>query len=132
MKINFSDEHKTGIEILDHEHQVLISTLVATSYSLLVDNLDVSKMKPHINLFSRMAKTHFRNEEEILEITDHPDKERHQQEHQKLEKELDEILLNSAHEDLVDKLGKWLIPHILEWDTKIKIANQVYPTHGQL
>lgn len=132
--INFSDEYKTGIEILDHEHQALFSILNRVS-CFLIDNSGATKMEPLIMVFSRMAKTHFRNEEEILETTDHPDKETHKTEHQSLEKRIDELLLNVDHEeivDIIDRLKSWLAPHILEWDTKIKIADKVYFTHAQL
>lgn len=133
MTINFSNELKTGIEVIDHEHQLLISVLNTASI-FLIDNLEVTRVKIPINIFYRMAKAHFRNEEEILERTNHPDKELHRNEHQKLEKELNGILVNSEPEDLpgiINGLEKWLLDHILEWDTKIKMPNQVYPTHAQ-
>ena len=115
MTVNFTPELKTGIERVDHEHQVLIATLKAASF-FLIDNFDITQINTTINLFSRMAKAHFHNEEEILEKTDHPDKEMHKKEHQKLAKELDEICLNCGQErlaDAVNKLEIWLMPHIL-------------------
>ena len=134
MTLYFNEKYKTGIKELDREHQVLIATLNAIYYSL-VDDLETTKN--HLNLFLRMMESHFRHEEKILEKSNHPDKGTHAKEHEKLEMELGEIVktldsISSTTEfkRIIDRLGTWLVPHILEWDTKINLENHATSSHA--
>ena len=123
----FTDEFRTGIELIDSEHQELfhiieranslVKAFVADSYDEIMGILEELK---------NYTKSHFADEEEYMESIQYKKMFTQKIEHQAFIDKLDEIDLDDIDEnsdqmidDILEFLTNWLVEHILHTDKQI-------------
>lgn len=127
----FIEEYKTGIDIIDQEHETLFSIIREVSdlihTELLHDKFD--KIMEILNKLKTYTEKHFLHEEEYMAKINYPKLESQKAAHTAfIEKladnniwDLDAIDENQQQhlEELIDYLLKWLSNHILKADRQI-------------
>lgn len=121
MLIEWKDEYKTKIAVIDGQHKNLID---------LINKLDASKEKgmTHDFLFEvfrkliEYTKVHFAFEEKMLQKVQYPGLDKHLKEHAVFVNKLSEFLKDSNKEnfDVTNEILKflqyWFVEHILKND----------------
>ncbi len=120
--LTWSDNLLTGIEPIDHDHQILITLLNKCSQR----SLTKYEIKSVVDELLQYAQYHFRREEEIMKICEYDDIEKHQGAHVHLQNEIHSYAeaweqTNSvqALRELRAFLRNWLVEHIMYTDMQI-------------
>ncbi|MCP5500069.1 MAG: hemerythrin family protein [Leptospiraceae bacterium] len=123
-KIRWEKRYETGIERIDKQHRKLVeltSELVEATESGKARRIIVDVLKSLIYY----TKTHFVDEEKIMQEVGFPEYEAHKEEHEEFIKRVHEstIDLIQGHSvpsiKLTEFLFSWLVDHILIHDKKI-------------
>lgn len=119
-KIVWYSKYNTGNEIIDSEHQYLVSLINEIMEKRKEMNLDEIK-RIFIEL-KRYAHIHFYNEEKLMEEINYPKIEDHKAQHRVFLEELDkiekELMLENKYVsfEIMIFLSKWFINHIQHMD----------------
>lgn len=127
----FTDEYKTGIELIDNEHRRLFE-IIAEVKRLIHDEMMTDKYDEIIQLLSSLreyTRFHFEHEEELMEAMHYPDLEIHCMAHTAFIDRLVDINLSELNNiddnqqefllNLLSFLQSWLVEHILKSDKLI-------------
>lgn len=120
-KINWSEQYRTGISVMDADHRKLIVIINRFSEALSVNSSKVETIKIYESLLNYTV-THFEHEESLMKKYNYPDSENHFQIHKDLVGEVLELKKDKKYifpENIIDFLNSWLIDHILETDKKL-------------
>ena len=119
--IIWDDKNNLGIDIIDEQHRAIVSTVNSYHYYLANGKVDLA-LKPILITLNQYTKIHFMTEEDLLEVTEYPDRKEHQQHHQKLSQRMVEIAKASIQEKdyyvVLQFLKKWWLNHIRIEDFK--------------
>lgn len=135
MTVNWSQDLKLGIKKIDQQHRSFFEQrdkFVRSCTELLAKEGDSAATRDEIEeLFYFLTdyfKTHFEDEEQLLQEKNYPYYEQHQQRHKKFIEEVqqikyeflqnDEISVELVHQ-LKDKITDWFVNHIAKEDKKI-------------
>ncbi|MGN0271043.1 MAG: bacteriohemerythrin [Candidatus Weimeria sp.] len=124
----FTDEYKTGIELIDSEHKKLFE--IMGQVDALIHNDDLyDRFDEILNLIDELKDYtvfHFSDEEKLMEENSYPGLEAQKKAHKGFVDKLEEINLDEVDEnqeaylsDLLEYLLHWLTAHILGMDKKI-------------
>ena len=126
----FTDEYRTGIEMVDLEHEQLFH--IIDKANTLVESYNpefgYDNVMELLNELKEYTEMHFHDEEEYMESIHYDGLAAQQNAHNAfIEKlgsinqlQLDEDPENYLH-DLIDFLTKWLLQHILRMDKQIPV-----------
>jgi hemerythrin len=122
-KIEWNEEFKTGIEIIDKQHQTLMRI-----YNKQLDYRDSFKgfdaLKKTIDRIVKFSAIHFKTEEALLRKHDYPDLDYHLHEHKNLKETIDkfaaEIRKGNSYlaAEFLEFLKDWIQYHIKYEDIK--------------
>ena len=117
--MGWTDELLTGIEEIDHQHQVLFDCLARLQESVTSDERWSATHYALIEL-ADFAHIHFAVEEALLRLHGYPLLSAHIAEHQSFVRELgslkDKSLRTDVSDEMVQFLKKWLVDHIGKTD----------------
>ena len=135
MTVNWDQDLEIGIETIDSQHRAFFEQrdkFVTACTELLKEEGDSKATRNEIdNLFYFLTdyfKTHFDDEEELLQEREYPYYEEHKQRHRKFIQEVQEIKYEFLERDeidielvhqLKDKITDWFVNHIAKEDKKI-------------
>ncbi|MBM7555441.1 bacteriohemerythrin [Halanaerobacter jeridensis] len=135
MTVNWSQDLEIGVEKIDRQHRAFFEQrdkFLNACTKLLEEEGDSKTTRDEIDeLFYFLTdyfKTHFDDEEELLEEKEYPYYEQHQKRHRKFISEIQEIkyeFLQSEEIDidllhnLEEKITDWFVNHIAKEDKKI-------------
>lgn len=130
--IKFNDNYKTGIAVIDAQHQELFSIVNRLELALLEQNLYV--LNSILEDLIKYTKYHFITEEVFLSDIDYDRFEKHKALHRKMQAEALEFKHNVESSDnqlpmfmdLFDTIKNWLIDHVLNEDCIIKEISHLY------
>lgn len=129
-KLTFTDNMKTGIEVIDNQHKTLIEKI-----NLFLDHITksntktlTSELEDMFNFMAEYSKNHFSEEERILEQNSCPTLEPHKMQHQFFLMEATKLKFDlKTHgitPEMVEKTHKllveWVRSHILDVDLKLR------------
>lgn len=125
----FTDEYRTGIELIDSEHRKLFD--IMGRVDALIHNEDLyDRFDEIVGLIDELkdyTKFHFSDEEKLMEEYHYSGLNAQRKAHQGFVDELEQIDLDAVDEnqeaylsDLLEYLLHWLSSHILGMDRKIK------------
>lgn len=124
----FTDEYKTGIDMVDEEHKVLFDIIGETN-AVIQNELLHDKYDKIIDILEKLKEytiQHFHDEEEYMERIRYEGLGAQRLAHEAFVEKLAEINLEDVDdnqqsylEELIDFLLNWLITHILKMDKRI-------------
>lgn len=127
----FTDNYRTGIELVDNEHQRLFE-IIREANDLIYAELLHDKFDEIMRILAELkdyTEVHFQDEEQYMESINYPDLEPQRQAHAAFIDRLVDINLSQLDDiddnqqeylkDLIDFLLGWLSNHILKMDKKI-------------
>lgn len=124
----WNDNCSIGMDLIDTQHQHLFE-IGNKIYTLLKTDLQTDKYKDIILIVQELrdyTKYHFKCEENYMLEINYPGFEEQKKEHNEFIKQLEEMDINSIHEnqqkhieDLMNFVFDWLLSHILEKDKLI-------------
>ena len=124
----FKDEYRTGIEIIDLEHEKLFE-IADRLYETLMDEFISDKYDHIVDILKELtdyAATHFRDEEAYMMSIRYKKLISQKAEHQEFTEKMESYDLSEVDEnqkgvilELLDFLSNWLVRHILESDKMI-------------
>ena len=124
----FTDEFRTGIEIIDEEHQELFN-IIRRANELITAELLHDKYDEIVSVLDELrgyTVQHFADEEEYMESIQYEGLENQKKTHQMFVDKLNDINLDDLDDnqqqylvELVDFLLMWLVNHILKMDKLI-------------
>lgn len=129
----FTDEYRTGIELVDHEHEQLFCIVdqayrMAKTFEGAVDGGEAVRILDQLGAYTR---EHFRDEEEYMESIGYEGLAAQKRAHEAFVDKLAAMdageLENGSREyfqQLVEFLLGWLINHILQSDKKIPVSGE--------
>lgn len=130
----FTDEYRTGIELVDREHEMLFQ-IIAEATNLVKDEMIFDKYDEIMKIINRLreyTEEHFGDEEEYMEHIGYSGLEAQKRAHQIFITKLREINLDEIDEkqqeyleELMEFLFGWLSNHILRSDKMICVENEV-------
>ncbi len=125
----FTDEYRTGIELIDREHETLFE-IVREANSLVKEDLSHDKFDRIVDVIRRLkeyTQEHFRDEEEYMEHIGYAGLPAQKMAHQAFASKLEEIDFTQVEqhqqeylEELMEFLYGWLSNHILKSDKLIE------------
>ncbi len=129
----FTDEYRTGIELVDREHEMLFQ-IIAEATNLVKDEMIFDKYDEIMAIINRLreyTEEHFGDEEEYMESIGYSGLEAQKRAHQTFITKLREINLDEIDEnqqeyleELMEFLFGWLSNHILRSDKMIRAENE--------
>lgn len=130
--IKFNDNYKTGIAVIDAQHQELFLIVNKLELALLEQNLYI--LNSILEDLIKYTKYHFITEEVFLADIDHDRFEKHKALHLNMRAEAIEFKHNVESSDnplpmfmdLFDTVKNWLIDHVLNEDCIIKEISHLY------
>jgi hemerythrin-like metal-binding protein len=120
-------EYSVGVKEIDLQHRRLVQMIRVLQESIR-DNFDSPAVGRTLRELVQYTRTHFRDEEALMEKIGYADLNRHREAHRKLVGEIVTILegLKAGQTytgvDLIAFLRHWLVDHILAEDTRIATA----------
>lgn len=124
----FTDEYRTGVEIIDEEHEELFR-IIKRANDLITEELLHDKYDEIMSVLGELRNytiRHFHDEEEYMESINYEGLEIQKKTHEMFVDKLNEINLDDMDDnqqqyliELVDFLLMWLVNHILKMDKKI-------------
>lgn len=127
----FTEDCRTGIEVIDKEHERLFGLINEAMQLLEETDGSVELAKNMIAALKKYAAEHFAHEEEYMEAHADPELERQKKEHAQFVAKVEQMEQTpvtkegsrAVLEDMLQFLAKWLYHHILGSDIMIgKIA----------
>jgi hemerythrin len=128
----FTDQYRTGIELVDSEHEVLFQ-IIKEANDLIFEQLLHDKYDEIVRILGKLMDytiRHFRDEEAYMERIGYDGLEAQKNAHQAFVDKLMSIDLNDVDDnqqeyliELVDFLLSWLVNHIMKVDKKIPVRN---------
>ncbi|BAH77162.1 bacteriohemerythrin [Solidesulfovibrio magneticus] len=124
-KIEWTPALSVGVEIIDQEHQKLIS-LCNKLISNVKGDKDASMITESFKELRAYTVYHFDNEESYQKKISFPEANAHAQEHAKLKQDVKAFQQSLYREGFISEesviafLKKWLINHVLYQDMKMK------------
>lgn len=121
---DWSDEFSVHHEIIDQQHQTLF-VLAHKAYRVANSPSSANEVKTILTEFFNYMKTHFKDEEQYMQIIGYPRLEAHKKIHRALIADMASMVKNihSANE-IKDKIlviaRDWLLTHILQEDMLIE------------
>ncbi len=130
--IKFKDNYKTGIAVIDAQHEELFSMVNKLENALIEENIYL--LNALLEELIRYTKYHFITEEVFLADIDYERLERHKALHRHMQSEVLEFKhrIESSENpipvflDLFDITKNWLIDHVLNEDCIIKEISHIY------
>ncbi len=122
IKLEWSDEFNTGIELIDKQHQILVRAINLLGLAL-ERGSDKELMDAIFETLADYTATHFADEERMFEAAGYPESEEHKRTHQIFLKRVQELKAqfdaggDNAREVMLF-LVDWLKNHILGTDRK--------------
>ena len=122
--MKWQKDYNIGITVIDEQHRKLCSMLTNLETSIESDNV-YQVMGEILKELVQYTKSHFREEERVMQRISYPDFEKHKKLHKDLVDEIVTILVDLKHGkeisafELITFLQKWLRDHILGEDKKI-------------
>ncbi|CBL43650.1 Methyl-accepting chemotaxis protein [gamma proteobacterium HdN1] len=122
--VDWSDLYSVEIGLPDKQHQQLF-VLMNQAYGLMLEESCATQIQPVLTELLKVATTHFREEEALMEKADYPELARHREIHNRLLK--DATALAGAYQaskqeadllKLILFLKNWLIGHIFKVDKR--------------
>jgi hemerythrin len=127
----FADKYRTGIEIIDKEHEKLFEIINKTNKIICSDLLH-DKYDEITNILAELKNytiTHFHDEEEYMKKVGYDGLEAQQIAHQAFIDKLGNIDLDEVDDnqdeylrDLINFLLSWLVNHIMKMDKQIPVV----------
>ena len=124
----FTDEYRTGVEIIDEEHEELFH-IIKRANDLITAELLHDKYDEIMGVLGELRNytiKHFADEEEYMESIQYEGLETQKKTHEMFVDKLNDINLDDLDDnqqqyliELVDFLLMWLVNHILKMDKKI-------------
>lgn len=124
----FTDEYRTGISIVDEEHQELFH-IIRRANDLITAELLHDKFDEIVSVLDELrnyTEKHFADEEEYMANINYEGLDAQKRTHEMFVEKLNEINLDDLDDnqqqyliELVDFLLMWLVNHILKMDKKI-------------
>ena len=117
-------KYETGVVWQDFQHKQLID-LFEKIKEARSNHKDKNMYRYTIAFLAMYVNHHFKLEEEYMEKYNYPDKGVHQKEHREFVKELKEFRAENMEyseagtDDLLMRMGEWILSHILENDQKL-------------
>ncbi|MBU0482296.1 MAG: bacteriohemerythrin [Proteobacteria bacterium] len=118
------DNYNIGIKLIDEQHRELV-TMVSKLQKALSTDAERSQTGETIKFLVDYTRTHFADEESLMNQIGYPDLEQHRRIHKKLIGDITEILIRLKKGksfnamELIDFLTEWLMHHITQEDKKI-------------
>lgn len=126
----FTDEYRTGIQLIDEEHEELFR-IIRRANDLIMEELLHDKYDEIVSVLGQLRDytvQHFTDEEEYMESIRYEGLDIQKKAHEAFVDKLNNINLEELDEnqqqyliDLVDFLLMWLVNHILKLDKKIPL-----------
>lgn len=126
----FTDEYRTGIDLIDREHEELFRIVAKTSQlvSSCDDSSEYDQIMDILNKLKAYTAEHFRDEEEYMESIGYEGLTAQKRAHEAFIDRLEDVNLDEidSHpqeylQKLLEFLLGWLINHILYTDKKIPV-----------
>jgi len=117
-------KYETGVVWQDYQHKQLIDLFDKIKEARSNDN-DKNMYRYTLAFLAMYVNHHFKLEEEYMEKYNYPDKSMHQKEHREFVKELKDFRVENMEyskegtDDLLKRMGEWILSHILENDQKL-------------
>ena len=125
----WDDNYRTGIDEIDHDHKELVN-LINDLYEAMQDGCGGALLLPIFSALKRYTEDHFAKEEDYMIKCDAPDRDKHLQEHRRMEEKLADLENRHRHGEAAISLQTltflrdWLKNHICVVDqamaTRIK------------
>lgn len=122
--LQWRDEYKTNIDVIDAHHQKLLQ-LTSQLISALENKESTDTLVDLAESLSDYTKFHFEKEEEIFCAAHYSEAENHKLKHQKLRKQVGNLQIQlsspldeAQHEAVIRFLKRWILLHILLEDRK--------------
>jgi hemerythrin len=121
-------EYSIGVAEIDHQHKELLNLINYTIKNCTGNKIEERKyFNKIIDSTIKQMKEHFFTEEGIMEKTNYPKYNDHKEEHEKVIRELSEIVEGIKNETIELKLNEiasflknWVLDHILQYDKDAK------------
>jgi hemerythrin-like metal-binding protein len=134
--MKFNVKYETGVVWQDFQHKQLIDLFGKVKEA--ASNSRDKHLYPYTLAFLAMyVNHHFKLEKAYMEKYRYPDLDAHHREHQTFIKELKEFKAEhmeyskAGADDLLTRMGEWILGHILETDQKLgKFILKVEQPHG--
>lgn len=123
MRLLWNDKLRTGITVIDDQHQSLFK---------LIEKLDLSKEDESIFYevlvaFQRYISVHFESEEEYMKYAEYPDYKHHKRTHDNLIRDFRELLKNKSTDssiidsriEIIEFMENWIEKHYTDEDVKM-------------
>lgn len=130
-KLIWEDKYKTGIDIVDKEHQRLFEIFNMIYDSLFKQQIQILDLQRNFNQLIDYTIYHFGHEEEKMKSLGYSKFEEHKKEHDNLIGQVHEfekkIRSNTKEIDPMSVLNfliKWLVDHILDADKEFGVFYQ--------
>ncbi len=123
--ITWIDSYSVGSEKLDGQHKRILAMINSLGEAMLAGNERAALMKIFSDL-AGYAKTHFKEEEKLLEERNYPGLSEHRERHAELNRRLADYYRTFYTEkkpqttEVMDFLQHWLFDHILEEDMRYR------------
>lgn len=122
VRLEITDDLKTGIDAIDNQHRELINWANAISNDDVV--ADEKKLNEALSNLNRYVDYHFRAEEQAMTICEYARLEKHKLQHRRIVEEVGEfygrLKKEGASKGLMIELqimfADWFYFHIREWD----------------
>ena len=125
--LHWRSEFSVGIEIVDHDHEELISR-IRSRQRVLEDCADTVKIVAILEEIYKEIAEHFALEEKLMEQLRYPAIADHKEDHETLLEELRDIMVGVEDEgvldevQLTDDLDRWFSDHFRVHDAKLHKA----------
>lgn len=119
--MNLDAKYETGVLWQDFQHKQLIDLFEQVKEAK-GNQKDKNLFRYTVAFLAMYVNHHFKLEEEYMEKSKYPDRAAHTKEHQDFVHELKEFRMEnkeytqSAGDDLLMRMGEWILSHILEND----------------
>jgi len=129
--MSFDAKYETGVVWQDFQHKQLID-LFQKVKAARSNKSDQNLFRYTVAFLAMYVNHHFSLEEEYMEKYQYPGKQAHHKEHQDFVKELkafrdeNKDYSEKASDDLLTRMGEWILNHILEDDQKLGLHIQSY------
>ncbi|HEB80138.1 MAG TPA: bacteriohemerythrin [Rhodospirillales bacterium] len=117
----WDDALRVGVDVIDRDHQVLVSLLNKVTHDTVDEAVDEV-----IRKLIDYTHHHFRREEAVMEVCGYPELEEHRGRHQSLVAEVDDLAKawrKDRNPETIQHLRKflreWLVDHIMKIDIEI-------------
>ncbi len=117
------DKYSVKIQKIDGQHQVLIG-IINEVFEAKTNGMSKKVIADILERMSDYTKTHFKDEEELMDEYQYPELDRHRSAHQFFVAKVGDFnrdfSLNedSLTEEMLDFLKNWLVKHIMETDKR--------------